>query len=156
MDKNSRNGDHLAQQLADIHLFTTEEAQNIHAIQKKIQNDIEKNEAYLDLHCEQQCNEINRDIVGLNLPNGLFSGDESNELRSSKPVNEMLLFKSDKQNLMHEPFSSERGKAAKVSNLPRFNINMGGKPLKRAPIDPQRKIKLLAQLKSIESGNGCL
>ena len=49
--------------------------------------------------------------------------------------------------------NSEQLKTRRPSSLPRFNINSTGKIMQRMPIDPQKKSKLLAQLKSIEAAN---
>ncbi|XP_031620331.1 kinetochore protein SLK19 [Contarinia nasturtii] len=151
--------------LDDIKHFANDGAQNIHAIHQKIQNDIEKNEALLDLHCD----EISRDIGALNLSKNsqLFDDiDESGDSGALKPINDLFQMNNDKRNGFNDKinglketvsFNSDKTKIPRtVSCLPRFNINVGGKPTKRMPIDQQKKTKLLAQLKSIESGNGCL
>lgn len=49
--------------------------------------------------------------------------------------------------------NSDHLKARRPSSLPRFNINSSGRLTQRIPIDPQKKSKLLAQLKSIEAAN---
>lgn len=41
-----------------------------------------------------------------------------------------------------------------VSYLPKFKSHIYNKPIKRQPIDPQNKNKLLAALKSIDSSGG--
>lgn len=144
--------------MADVKLFANDGADNIHAIHQKIKNDIEKNEALLDQHCS----EISLDIGALNLSKelSLFDFDISNDLELSKTATDFPLFsRGDKSSGSKEPFSasSEKTKMPRTAScLPRFNINLSAKPLKRALIDPQRKSKLLAQLKSIQSGNGCL
>lgn len=151
----------------DIKHFASDGAQNIHAIHQKIQNDIEKNEALLDLHCD----EISRDIGALSLSkNSLFDVDidETVESGTVEPINDLYPTNgnkpsngfTDKINGVKEPsapLNLDKSKIPRTTScLPRFNINVGGKPMKRMPIDPQKKSKLLAQLKSIESGNGCL
>ncbi|XP_055322434.1 uncharacterized protein LOC129578224 isoform X2 [Sitodiplosis mosellana] len=150
--RNDDSDRQIARQLADINFFANEGAQSIHAIHQKIQNDIEKNEAILDLHCD----EISHDIT-FNLPkdSSLFDVERSSEIGTLKPINNLLLYKGDKPNGIQVPLPIN-AKPRMNSCLPRFNINLAGKPLKRTPIDPQKKSRLLAQLKSIESGNGCL
>lgn len=136
--------------MAEINLFASDGAHSIHAIHQKIKNDIEKNEALLDLHCD----EISRDI-GFNLPKD-FDVERSSDFGSLKPINDLLLYKGDKLNGIKEPLPINSKAPRTASCLPRFNINLANKPLKRTPIDPQKKSKLLAQLRSIESGNGIL
>lgn len=138
--------------MADINFFANEGAQSIHAIHQKIQNDIEKNEAYLDLHCD----EISRDITFNLSKDALFDMERPNDIESLEPINELLPFKNEKPNGSKVPLPIQSKPPRTASCLPRFNINVAGKPVKRPPIDPQKKIKLLAQLRSIQSGNGCL
>lgn len=139
--------------MADINFFANEGAHSIHAIHQKIQHDIEKNEALLDLHCD----EISRDIT-FDLPkdSSFYDVDRASEIGQLQPINDLLLSKNDKSNGNKLPLSSHSKAPRTASCLPRFNINLAGKPVKRTPIDPQKKSRLLAQLKSIESGNGCL
>lgn len=160
--KNDDSDQQIAQQLADIHLFTSEKLENIHEIQQKMQNDIAKNETFLDLHCE----EIGRDIgifyaenespFVIDKPNG---GDH--DIGPMKPIGDLLSFKSNMPNASKVPLPihSDRTNGSRpASSLPRFNINLSGqpKPMKRTLLDPQKKSKLLAQLKSIDAGNECL
>lgn len=151
----------LMLQLADMNLFAKDETHNIHAIHQKIQRDIEKNEALLDIHCD----EISRNIDVLNLPKEvhLFDvvGENERNHDSAKfnAMNDLLLFKSKRsdQSADSTMIHPNKPKAPRMAScLPRFNINVGGKPLKRAPIDPQKKSKLLAQLKSIDTAHGGL
>lgn len=159
------NGDsdqQIAQQLADIHLFSSEKTENIHAIQQKMQKDIVKNETFLDLHCD----EIGRDLgmfyaenespFVIDKPNGM-----DHEIGPMKPIGDLLSFKTNMPNASKVPLPihSDRTNGSRAaSSLPRFNINLGGqsKPVKRTLLDPLKKSKLLAQLKSIDAGNECL
>lgn len=155
---NNDDAQQLMQQLADMNLFAEDKTHNIHAIHKKIQRDIEKNEALLDLHCD----EISRDVDALNLPKEVHLFDENEMNHNSAKfdaMNDLLLFKSkrsdqSKDSVLIHPNKPKPPRMA--SCLPRFNINVGGKPLKRSPIDPQKKSKLLAQLKSIDTAHGGL
>ena len=116
-------------------------------------SDYEKNEALLDLHC----GEITQGIAfNLSKDDSMFDVGRSNELDTLKPINDLLQHKSETQNGVKIPLPLNSKPPRMNSCLPRFNINLANKPLKRNPIDPQKKSKLLAQLKSIESGNGCL
>lgn len=160
MSINNDDSQQLIQQLTDINLFANDESTNIHAIQQKIQRDIEKNEAFLDLHCD----EISRDINALTSPreahlfdavgeNGIHRESENNAM------NGLLMIKSNRSDDSKGSLliNSSKSRAPRTAScLPRFNINVGGKPLKRTPIDPQKKSKLLAQLKSIGSAHGGL
>lgn len=151
--QNADSDRQIARQLADINFFANEGAQSIRAIHQKIQSDIEKNEALLDLHCD----EITQDIAfSLSKDDSMFDVGRSTEIDTLKPINELLQHKSDTQNGAKLPLPLNSKAPRMNSCLPRFNINLANKPLKRNPIDPQKKSKLLAQLKSIESGNGCL
>lgn len=154
MDPNTGTNDlkAISQQLTEIHQFASNDAQSILNIQQKIQKDIEKNEALLDLHCD----EISRAIGALNLPKELnsYEPSEGGEMAAFKSLNDLLEFKNDDSKDMIS-IKSDRPKAMRtMSSLPRFNINLTGKPAKRTPIDPQKKNKLLAQLKSIDAANG--
>lgn len=178
-ESNGKGGDiseeQIAQQMADIQLFANNGMQNIQDIKRKIQNDIEKNEVLLDLHCD----EISRDIganqltkksvdsfepnaatnrsIGVNsnyskikspLSNGIVYDDEFTKSWNKMPISpasESIIINSD------QPKASRR-----QSSLPRFNINSSGRLTQRIPIDPQKKSKLLAQLKSIEAANANL
>lgn len=141
--------DQITRQLADINFYANEGAHSIHALHQKIKNDIEKNEAYLDLHCD----EISRDInLNLSTEPSFFDSECSSEVGTLRPIDEMLEYKTNRVTKV-PPISAKAPRTA--SCLPRFNIT-AGKPMKRTPLDPQRKSKLLAQLKSIQSGNGCL
>lgn len=160
MSINNDDSQQLIQQLADINLFANDESTNIHAIQQKIQRDIQKNEAFLDLHCD----EISRDINALNSPRQahLFDAVSENGIHRESEnnlMNGLLMIKSNRSDDSKDSLltNSSKSRAPRTTScLPRFNINVGGKPLKRTPIDPQKKSKLLAQLKSIGSAHGGL
>lgn len=146
--------DQIVQQMTDIHLFANTDMENIQNIKRKIQQDIEKNEVLLDLHCD----EISRGI-GANAftMNGANSTSALNSDRSK--LNGMNHDAKANKTLNSPPSStlnSEQTKARRPSSLPRFNINSSGRMMQRIPIDPQKKSKLLAQLKSIEAANANL
>lgn len=147
-------------QLAELQLFASKKAQNIHNIHHKIKNDIKKNEALLDLHCD----EISRDI-GVNHSNKkkiLFDDESVNEIirddANIKVWNGMMSSSNETFTTpkIATPVSSERVKSRPTSNLPRFNINLASQQVKRIPIDPQKKNKMMTQIKPIDTTNGSL
>lgn len=171
----------IVQQMADIHLFANNGMQNIQNIKRKIQNDIEKNEVLLDLHCD----ELSRDIGANQLTKksvDSFNADTANgtnrslaansdyskmkppssnginhDEKTNKPWNKVPISPSSPPSCESSiTLNSDQPKARRPSSLPRFNINSSGKMMQRIPIDPQRKSKLLAQLKSIEAANANL
>lgn len=169
--------DQMVRQMTDIHLYTNNDMQNIHNIKRKIQNDIEKNEILLDLHCE----ELSRDIYGNKLIKNaadsfdiatenraigsnfdhsklksLPSNGINNEVKSDKPCNKLPNSPNSPPNGQPITLNSDQIKARSPSSLPRFNINSSGRMTQRIPIDPQKKSKLLAHLKSIEAANANL
>lgn len=132
--------------LAELQLFANKKAQNIHNIQQKIQNDIKKNEALLDLHCDELSRDIgvkeilkrkpsfdsqlSRDGDSIQLRNGLMSSSNSFETYTAPKSSNSLL--------------SEQPRSRAISSLPRFNINLAAQQAKRSSTDPQKKNKLLA------------
>lgn len=181
IDESSGKGDDMSddqivRQMADIHLFANDGMQNIQSIKRKIQNDIEKNEVLLDLHCD----EISRDIgvnqmakkssvdsfdtntatnrsVGVNLDYPKMKPPSSNGINYGEKVNnawnKVPISPSNPPPSESNTANSDHLKARRPSSLPRFNINSSGRLTQRIPIDPQKKSKLLAQLKSIEAAN---
>lgn len=167
--------DQIVQQLADIHLFANNGMQNIQNIKRKIQNDIEKNEVLLDLHVDEISRDIgaktidsfeasttngtnrstvaNSDYPKMKPPSS--NGINHNE-KSNKTWNKIPISPSSSPSGESITSSSDQLKARRPSSLPRFNINSSGKMMQRIPIDPQKKSKLLAQLKSIEAANANL
>lgn len=168
--------DQIVQQMADIQLFANNGMQNIQDIKRKIQNDIEKNEVLLDLHCD----EISRDIganqltrksvdafdanvvpnrsIGVNSDYSKVKSPSSNgyDEKVTKAWNNMPISPSNPPTSDSITVNSDQPKARRPSSLPRFNINSSGRLTQRIPIDPQKKSKLLAQLKSIEAANANL
>lgn len=171
--------DQIVQQMADIHLFANDGMQNIQSIKRKIQNDIEKNEVLLDLHCD----EISRDIgvnqvvakksvesfdantstncsVGVNSDYSKMRPPSSNGIiydeKVNKAWNKVPISPNNPPSSESNILNSDQLKARRPSSLPRFNINSSGRLTQRIPIDPQKKSKLLAQLKSIEAANANL
>lgn len=139
----------IVKQLSDIQLFGSKKAQNIHNIQQKIEKDIKKNEAFLDLHCD----EISRDIGANSLSKK--TGDEKVsetilEEETLKPWSDLMLFTNEvpKDSVKMQ---LDRPKPRAPSNLPRFNINSATQQVRRSSIDVQKKNKLLAQIKSIDA-----
>lgn len=168
--------DQIVQQMADIQLFADNGMQNIQDIKRKIQKDIEKNEVLLDLHCD----EISRDIgtnqlprksvgsfgdnavtnrsIGVNSNYPKIKSPSSNgyDEKATKAWNKMPMSPSEPPTSESIAMNTDQLKARRPSSLPRFNINSSGRLTQRIPIDPQKKSKLLAQLKSIEAANANL
>lgn len=145
--------DQITQQMHDIHLFANNDMRNIQNIKHKIRKDIEKNEVLLDLHCEEISRDIDADQLIESTAESFAINDEMrgaainpDQSPTSKPWNKSSL----------SPNSEQQTKARRPSSLPRFNINSSGRTIHRIPIDPQKKSKLLAQLKSIEAANANL
>lgn len=148
-------------QLAELQLFASKKAQNIHNIQHKIQNDIKKNEALLDLHCDAISRDIGIDHSAKN-KKILFDDDSVNEQNyhdgNIKTWNGMMSSSVETYAApkISTSVSSERPKSRPTSNLPRFNINLASQQVKRAPIDSQKKNKLMTQIKPIDTTNESL
>lgn len=138
-DINEEQTEQLNNGISNITLFNGT-ISSMQDIDNEIHNDIETNEMLLDLHC----GEISKGISSLTQSNDnvlpLLNGSVGNLSRSNIKNIGVLTQSSDdglpSLNMHH-------------SNIPRFNAL--NKPIKRAPIDPQKKNDLLAVLKSIDS-----
>lgn len=175
---NDVTDDQMVQQMAEIHLFANNHIQDIQHIKRKIQKDIEKNEVLLDLHCDEisrdiGANELSKnasdsfEISGTTNVTNRTTGSNSDyskmklmpsngtniELKADKSWNNLPLSPKSSPNSEPIALNSDQSRARRPSNLPRFNINSSGRMFQRTPIDPQKKSKLLAQLKSIEAAN---
>lgn len=166
--------DRIAQQMADIHLFANDGMENIQNIKRKIQNDIEKNEVLLDLHCDEisrdigvnqltkksndsfEANTITNRSIGINSSSSNGITDYGEKVSKAWSKIQLSPNKSNPPSTESISSNSDQPKARRPSSLPRFNINSTGRLTQRIPIDPQKKSKLLAQLKSIEAGNANL
>lgn len=154
--------DEIVHQMSDIHLFANNDMENIQNIKRKIQKDIEKNEVLLDLHCDEISRGICANGYAMNDAN-ITSTTDSDRSQMKIPLSNGMNHDEKANKILSSPSSSslitlnsEHSKARRPSSLPRFNINSSGRMMQRVPIDPQKKSKLLAQLKSIEAANSNL